>query len=68
MNEFQVAIGETTFGGLKELYNQPGAIIDYGSLIYIALQRSKSAREAIRNTKKILIGIESKFSIFLPLG
>lgn len=48
MNEFQVAIGETTFGGLKELYHQPGAVIDYGSLMYIALQRSKSAREAIK--------------------
>lgn len=48
MNEYQVAIGETTFGGLKELYHQEGAMIDYGSLIYIALQRSKSAREAIK--------------------
>jgi len=48
MNEFQVAIGETTFGGLGELHHQKDAIIDYGSLIYIALQRSKSAREAIK--------------------
>jgi len=47
MNEYQVVIGETTFGGRKELATQSGAIIDYGSLIYIALQRSKSAREAI---------------------
>lgn len=48
MNQFQLAIGETTYGGRKELGSQKGAIIDYGSLIYIALQRSKSAREAIK--------------------
>jgi len=48
MNEHQVAIGETTFGGREELYTQKGAIMDYGSLIYVALQRSKTAREAIR--------------------
>jgi dipeptidase len=47
MNEYQVVIGETTFGGRKELATQNGAVMDYGSLIYIALQRSKSAREAI---------------------
>ena len=47
MNEWQVAIGETTYGGLPELGSQPGAIMDYGSLIYVGLQRSKSAREAI---------------------
>ncbi len=47
MNEYQVAIGETTYGGREELQKQPGAIVDYGSLIYIALQRSKTAREAI---------------------
>ena len=47
MNEWQVAIGETTYGGLESLYDGPG-IIDYGSLIYIALQRSKTAREAIK--------------------
>lgn len=48
MNENQVAIGETTYGGREELQKQPGAIVDYGSLIYIALQRSKTAREAIK--------------------
>ncbi len=47
INEFQVAIGETTYGGRPELAN-PAAIMDYGSLIYIALQRSKTAREAIQ--------------------
>lgn len=48
MNEYQVAIGETTYGGRDTLGQQPGAIMDYGSLIYVALQRSKSAREAIK--------------------
>ncbi len=48
MNEHQVGIGETTYGGRSELHHQDGAIVDYGSLIYIALQRSKSAREAIK--------------------
>ena len=47
MNEHQVAITESTWGGRKEL-SDPKGIMDYGSLIYIALQRSKSAREAIR--------------------
>ena len=48
VNEYQVAIGETTYGGRKELHHQDGAIMDYGSLIYIGLQRSKTAREAIK--------------------
>ncbi|MFC2155296.1 dipeptidase [Acidobacteriota bacterium] len=47
MNEHQVSIGETTYGGRHELSN-PQGIIDYGSAIFIALQRSKTAREAIR--------------------
>lgn len=47
MNEYQVTIGETTFGGREELAD-PDGIIDYGSLIYIALQRAKTAREAIK--------------------
>lgn len=47
INEYQVAIGETTFTGREELIDTTG-IIDYGSLIYIALQRSRTAREAIR--------------------
>jgi dipeptidase len=47
MNEHQVVIGETTFGGRPELVN-PKGILDYGSLIYIALQRSRTAREAIK--------------------
>ena len=47
MNEHQLAISETTYGGRKELETQTGAIIDYGSAIYITLQRAKNAREAI---------------------
>jgi dipeptidase len=46
MNEFQVVIAETTFGGRKEL-QVPSGIVDYGSLIYIGLERAKTAREAI---------------------
>lgn len=46
MNEHGLIITETTFGGRHELYN-PEGIIDYGSLIYITLQRAKTAREAI---------------------
>ena len=48
MNENQVAIGETTWGGLDSLSKQPGAILDYGSLMRIGLQRSKTAREMIQ--------------------
>jgi dipeptidase len=48
MNEFQLAIGESTYGGRKELSSQEGGIIDYGSLMYLALQRAKNAREAIK--------------------
>lgn len=47
MNEYQVSIAETTFGGRPELQDTTG-IIDYGSLMYIALQRSKTAKEAIK--------------------
>ncbi len=47
MNEYQLAIGETTYGGLESLWESQG-IIDYGSLIYITLQRAKTAREAIK--------------------
>ena len=47
INEWQVTIGETTYGGREEMVDKTG-IIDYGSLIYIALQRAKTAREAIQ--------------------
>ena len=53
MNEFQVCIGETTYGGLDTLKN-PNGIMDYGSLIYITLQRVKSAREAIKCISELL--------------
>ena len=46
MNEYSVIITETTFGGRSELRN-PSGLIDYGSLIYITLQRATTAREAI---------------------
>ena len=48
MNEHQVSIGETTWGGLDSLSRQPDAILDYGSLMRIGLHRSKTAREMIR--------------------
>ncbi len=47
MNEHQLAIAETTFGGRRELSDSTG-IMDYGSLIYVTLQRAKNAREAIK--------------------
>lgn len=46
MNEHQVVIGESTWGGVESLYD-PEGIVDYGSLMYISLQRAKTAREAI---------------------
>ena len=59
INERQVAIGETTWGGRKELkeHIHPDAIVDYGSLMYITLQRAKTAREAI----KIMTGLVEKY-------
>ncbi len=53
MNEFQLLIGESTWGGRKELYDST-AIIDYGSLIYITLQRAKTAREAVETMGKLV--------------
>ncbi len=48
MNEHQVVIGESTWGGREELADTTGqSIIDYGSLIYITLERAKTAREAL---------------------
>jgi dipeptidase len=60
MNEFQVSVGETTYGGLEQLASQTGAIMDYGSLMYIALQRSKTAREAIQ----IIAGLMEKYGYY----
>lgn len=59
MNEFQVAIGETTYGGRDELVDTTG-IIDYGSLIYITLQRAKTARDAI----KIMAELVAEYGYF----
>jgi dipeptidase len=59
MNEFQVAIGETTFGGREELVDTTG-IIDYGSLIYTTLQRAKTAREAI----KVIAGLVEEYGYY----
>ena len=53
INEWQVTIGETTYGGREEMVD-PDGIIDYGSLIYIALQRSRTAREAIKVMTRLL--------------
>ena len=46
MNEHQLIIAETTYGGREELQD-PKGVMDYGSLIYVALERAKTAREAI---------------------
>ena len=46
MNEHQLVIAETTWGGREELYDG-SAVMDYGSLIYVTLQRARTAREAI---------------------
>lgn len=48
MNEFQLAIHETTYGGREELTDTISGLIDYGSLMVLALQRAKTAREAIK--------------------
>ncbi len=60
MNENQVAIGETTFGGRPSLQEQPSAVVDYGSLIYLALQRATSARDAI----KIMTSLVAKYGYY----
>ncbi|WP_372648440.1 dipeptidase [Draconibacterium sp.] len=60
MNEFQLAISETTFGGRSELSSQPGAIMDYGSLIYVTLQRAKTAREAIQ----VMTGLVEEYGYY----
>lgn len=59
MNEHQVAIGETTWGGRPEL-KDPTAKVDYGSLMFIALQRAKTAREAI----KVMTGLVEEYGYY----
>ncbi len=56
MNEHQVAIGETTFTGRSELHT-PNGFIDYGAMMYIGLQRSRTAREAIQ----VMTGLVDQF-------
>ena len=46
INEHQGAIGESTFTGRKELHG-PAGLLDYGSLMYVALERARTAREAV---------------------
>jgi dipeptidase len=53
MNQHQLSIGETTFGGRAGLEDTT-AIIDYGSLIYLTLQRAKNAREAIATFSQLV--------------
>jgi dipeptidase len=53
MNQHQVSIGETTFGGRPELADSTG-MIDYGTLIYFSLQRAKNAREAINTFSQLV--------------
>jgi dipeptidase len=53
MNQHQLSIGETTFTGREELTDTT-AIVDYGSLIYITLQRAKNAREAIATFSELV--------------
>lgn len=56
INEFQVSIGETTYGGREEMVD-PTGLIDYGSLIQLGLQRSRTAREAI----EVMAALASKY-------
>ncbi len=53
MNEHQLSIGETTYTGIESLIDTTG-IIDYGSLIYITLQRARNAREAIKTISDLV--------------
>ena len=56
MNEYQVVIAESTFGGREDLPD-PEATVDYGSLMWLGLQRSKTAREAI----EVMTGLVEKY-------
>ncbi|MBT3301155.1 MAG: dipeptidase [Bacteroidetes bacterium] len=60
MNEHQVSIGETTYGGRPELSNFHSGIVDYGSLMWLALQRAKTAREAI----KVIAGLFDEYGYY----
>jgi dipeptidase len=53
-NERGLVIGESTFGGVEQLSKQSGAIVDYGSMIYLTLQRASTAREAIQTMSDLM--------------
>ena len=59
MNEHQLIIAETTYGGREELFDSTG-VMDYGSLIYVALERAKTAREAI----KIIVDLADTYGYY----
>jgi len=59
MNEHQLIIAETTFGGREELWDSTG-IMDYGSLIYVALERARTAREAI----KVIVDLANTYGYY----
>lgn len=59
MNEHQLLIAETTFGGRPELWDKRGSM-DYGSMIYIALERCKTAREAI----EVMTGLANEYGYY----
>lgn len=59
MNEHQLIIGESTFGGRSEL-RDPNGKVDYGSMMYIALERTKTAREAI----KLMVELANKYGYY----
>lgn len=52
-NEWGLSITETTYGGRAELRDTTGGI-DYGTLIYLTLQRAKNAREAIKQMTELV--------------
>ena len=59
MNEYQLIIAETTYGGRPEL-EDPKGVMDYGSLIYVALERAKTAREAI----EIIVNLANTYGYY----
>ena len=59
MNEHQLIIAETTYGGRPEL-EDPKGVMDYGSLIYVALERAKTAREAI----EIIVNLANTYGYY----
>ena len=59
MNEHQLIIAETTYGGRSELFDSTG-VMDYGSLIHIALERTTTAREAI----KVIVDLANTYGYY----